>query len=59
MQKRTRRRTNADNKIFRAFRLHPRLSRTLNRTAARLHRTNTSVIEQLISQYCTTKNLQP
>jgi hypothetical protein len=41
------------------FRLTPAQLATLSLTAEKLRRTKNSIIEQLLEQYCTTKNLQP
>jgi hypothetical protein len=46
-------------KIFRGYRFTPETAHILDVTAARLRRTRTSLLEQLVAEYCTTKNLQP
>jgi hypothetical protein len=46
-------------KALKTFRLHPARWETIRSTAAKMRRTQESVLDQLISQYCTTKNLQP
>jgi predicted transcriptional regulator len=41
------------------FRFAADVSEILNTTAAVMHRTKTSIIEQLVREYCTKKTLNP
>jgi predicted transcriptional regulator len=48
-----------DNKVSVNFRLHPRHLHRLTHEATKLRRTKTSILEQLIEDFCASKNLQP
>jgi hypothetical protein len=46
------------NKVYQHFRFYPRDAAILATVAKQLRRTKTSILEQLITEFCTTKNLQ-